>query len=76
MPRLEAIYVATRTRNVEDAETDDRPRLLVSRPGEDRLEVRLEGDDLRRGHAALFGIPVSDQAIDSDALELRLLAGG
>src|SRR4051794_24857969 len=76
MPRLEEIYVAVRTRNVEDAETDDRPTLLVSRAGEDMLEVRLEGEDLERGHAALFRIAVADQSMDSDGLEMRLLAGG
>ena len=31
MPRLDELYVATRTRNTEDAETEDLPVLVVKR---------------------------------------------
>jgi hypothetical protein len=78
MPRLAELYVATRTRNVEDAGTSDAPSLLLSRAGQDLFEVPLEGDidGLGTGRAAVFRIDVSDQALDSEGLELRLLAGG
>lgn len=78
MPRLNELFVAIRTRNVEDAGTDDAPSLLVNRAGQDLFEVPLDGDreGLGAGHAAIFRIDVSDQALDSEALELRLLAGG
>src|SRR5687768_2612937 len=78
MPRLAELYVATRTRNVEDAGTSDAPSLLLSRAGQDLFEVPLEGDTagLGTGRAAVFRIDVADQALDSEGLELRLLAGG
>jgi len=78
MPRLDEIYVATRTRNVEDAGTPDAPSLLLSRAGQDLLEIPLEGDSdgLGTGRAAVFRFNIADQAIDSEGLELRLLAGG
>lgn len=78
MPRLSELYVATRTRNVEDAGSDDPPVLLVSRSGQDLFQVPLEGDTdgLGTGRAAVFRIDVADQALDSEGLELRLLASG
>lgn len=76
MPRLSELYVATRTRNVEDAGTDDAPVLLVSRAGLDLFQVRLDGQLPETGKAQVSKIDVSDQALDSEGLELRLLAGG
>jgi hypothetical protein len=78
MPRLAELYLATRTRNVEDAGTSHPPSLLLSRAGQDLFEVPLEGDTdgLGTGRAAVFRIDVADQALDSEGLELRLLAGG
>jgi hypothetical protein len=78
MPRLTELYVATRTRNVEDAGTDDSPSLLVSRGAQDLFVVPLDVDSqgLGTGKAALFRIEVADRALDSEDLVLRLLAGG
>lgn len=78
MPRLAELYVATRTRNVEDAETSDAPTLLVSRGAQDLFQVPLNSDDngLRRGKAALFRVDVEHRAADSEDLELRLVASG
>ena len=78
MPRLAELYVATRTRNVEDAETSDAPTLLVSRGAQDLFQVPLDSDNkgLRRGKAALFRVDVEHRAVDSEDLELRLIASG
>ncbi|MGB6512148.1 hypothetical protein [Mycobacterium sp.] len=78
MALLKDIYIATRTRNVEDAGTTNAPKLLVSRGSQDLLLVPLEGDidGLGRGRAAVFRIDVSDQELDSANLVLRLLASG
>ncbi len=78
MPRLNELFVAIRTRNVEDAGTDDAPSLLVNRAGQDLFEVPLDvdPDGLGAGRAAAFRIDVSDQALDSDGLQFILLAGG
>lgn len=78
MARLTELYIATRTRNVEDAGTEDAPTLLVSRGAQDLFLVPLEGDvdGLGTGRAAVFRIDVADQALDSEDLVLRLLAGG
>ena len=69
MPRLDRLYVATRTRNIEDAGTSDGPSLLLSRAGRDLLEIPLESDmaGLGTGRAAVFRFDIADQAIDSDA---------
>lgn len=78
MATLNEIYIAMRTRNVEDAGTTNAPTLLVSRGPQDLFLVPLEGDieGLGRGRAAIFRIDVSDQALDSADLVLRLLASG
>jgi len=78
MARLTELYVATRTRNVEDAGTEDAPTLLVSRGAQDLFLVPLVGDidGLGTGRAAVFRIDVADRALDSENLVLRLLAGG
>jgi hypothetical protein len=78
MPRLAELYIATRTRNLSDAGTSDAPALLVSRGPQDLLQVPLDSDDngLRRGKAALFRVDVDHRAVDSEDLELRLIASG
>jgi hypothetical protein len=78
MALLKDIYIATRTRNVEDAGTTNAPKLLVSRGSQDLLLVPLEGDidGLGRGRAAVFKIDVLDQKLDSANLVVRLLASG
>ena len=76
MPRLSELYLVTRTRNVEDAGTEDAPVLLVSRAGQDLFQTRLDGQMPETGKVQLSKIDVSDQALDSEGLELRLLAGG
>lgn len=78
MPRLTELYVATRTRNVENAGTDHPPVLLVSRAGQDLFQVPLDLDmaGMERGKASLNRLDVADLALDSEDLEFRLLAGG
>src|SRR5690349_11156254 len=78
MARLNELYIATRTRNIDDAETDDAPTLLVSRGTQDLFLAPLDFDmdGLGAGHAAVFRFDVADQALDSNNLVLRLLASG
>lgn len=78
MPRLAELYVATRTRNVNDAGTSDAPILVVTRGGRDLFQVPLDThmDGLGTGKAALFKINVAGQALDSEDLALRLVASG
>ena len=76
MPRLTELYVATLTRNVEDAGTSDPPALLFSRAGQDLFQIPLGDFDFARGRAGLHRINVEDRALDSEQLELRLLATG
>lgn len=76
MPRLTEVYVATLTRNVEDAGTSDPPALLFSRAGQDLFQVRLGDHDFDRGRAGLYRINVENRALDSEHLELRLIATG
>ncbi len=78
MARLTELYVATRTRNINDADTDNPPTLLVSRGAQDLFLVPLDADmaGLGRGRSAIFRIDVADQGLDSDGLVLRLIASG
>lgn len=76
MPRLTEVYVATLTRNVEDAGTSDPPALLFSRAGQDLFQVPLDNLDFARGRAGIHRINVENRALDSEHLELRLLATG
>ena len=78
MARLAEVYVATRTRNVDDAGTSDEPILLLSRGSQDLFQVPLDTDrdGLGKGKAALFKIDVTAQALDSEDLDLRLVASG
>jgi len=78
MPRLAELYIATRTRSVEGAETSDPPALLVSQGTEDLFQVPLDSDTngLRRGKAALFRVDLDDRVIDSEDIQLRLIATG
>jgi hypothetical protein len=63
MARLTELYVATRTRNVEDADTEDAPTLLVSRGAQDLFLVPLDADmdGLGTGRAAVNRIDVADR---------------
>src|SRR5215211_7670781 len=76
MPRLTELYVAVLTRNVEDAGTSDPPALLFSRAGQDLFQIALGDFDFARGRAGLHRINVESRALDSELLELRLLASG
>ncbi len=76
MPRLTEVYVAVLTRNVEDAGTSDPPALLFSRAGQDLFQIPLGDFDFSTGRAGLHRINVENRALDSEALELRLLATG
>jgi hypothetical protein len=76
MPRLTEVYVAVLTRNVEDAGTDNPPVLLFSRGGQDLFQIPLGDFDFVRGRAGLHRLNVENRALDSELLELRLLASG
>jgi len=78
MARLNELYIATRTRNIEDADTENAPTLLVSRGTQDLFLAPLDFDmdGLGTGRAAVFRLDVADQALDSENLVLRLLASG
>jgi hypothetical protein len=66
MPRLTELYVATLTRNVEDAGTSDPPALLFSRAGQDLFQIPLGDFDFARGRAGLHRINVENRALDSE----------
>jgi hypothetical protein len=77
MPRFTEIYVAARTRNVEDADTEDLPILVLNRAGTDIARLPLQGNDLGTGKSEIYRIDVADQGIDSEGVSsVRLEASG
>ncbi|MGH6658139.1 MAG: hypothetical protein ACREBM_00650, partial [Sphingomicrobium sp.] len=77
MALLNELYLATRTRNVSDAETDDSPVLVVSRDSTVLRSQQLFGGYLEsRGAGAVFRFDIRDAQIDSDDLTLDLRASG
>jgi hypothetical protein len=77
MALLNEIYVALRTRNTSDAETNDSPVLVVQRGGNILWSDALYGGYLEdRGAGAVFRFDVSEAQIDSADLDLQLWASG
>ena len=78
MPNLSELYLATRTRNTADAETDNLPVLVVRR-GSDIVFTRpLFGGDFRtaRGAGAIWRFDVREMDLDSAELRFELWASG
>jgi hypothetical protein len=78
MPRLDELYVAARTRNVEDADTEDLPVLVVMR-GPDVVFTRplFGGSTLTaRGAGAVWRFDVREINLDSADLSIQLWASG
>jgi hypothetical protein len=77
MVLLRELYLALRTRNSSDAETDDSPELVVQRSGEILFAGRLFGSYLSdRGAGAIFRFDVVEAKLDSADLDLELRAHG
>lgn len=77
MALLAELYLATRTRNASDAETDTSPVLVVSRDADVLWSQKLFGGYLEsRGAGAVFRFDLSDVEIDSAGLTLDLRASG
>lgn len=77
MALLNELYIATRTRNVSDAETDNSPVLVVSRDSNVLWSHILFGGYLEsRGAGAVFRFDVRDAQLDSADLTLDLRASG
>ena len=77
MALLSELYVALRTRNTSDAETDDSPVLVVQRNANTLWSQKLFGDYLKdRGAGAVFRFDIADAQIDSADLDLQLWASG
>jgi hypothetical protein len=78
MPILAELYVATRTRNTADADTDNLPVLVVKR-GSDIVFTRpLYGGSFRtgRGAGAVWRFDVREVNLDSADLRIELWASG
>ena len=78
MPILAEIYVAARTRNVEDADTDDLPVLVVRRASNIVFTKPLFGGSsmVGRGQSGVWRFDVRDQNLDSADLSIELHASG
>ena len=78
MPILAELYVAARTRNVEDADTDDLPVLVVRRGSNVVFTKPLFGGSsmVGRGQSAVWRFDVRDQNLDSADLSIELHASG
>lgn len=76
MPRLKELCAATLTMIVENAGTSDPPALLFSRAGQALFQMPLGDFDFARGRACLHRLNVEDCALNSEQLELPLLATG
>src|SRR5512144_1735628 len=77
MALLSELYVALRTRNTSDAETDDSPVLVIQRNAHTLWSQKLFGDYLEdRGAGAVFRFDIADAQIDSADLDLQLWASG
>lgn len=78
MPILKEIYLATRTRNTADADTENLPVLVVRRDSDIVFTKPLFGGDFRtrRGAGAVWRFEVSDVNLDSSGLLFELWASG
>jgi len=78
MPILAELYVAARTRNVEDADTDDMPTLVVRRGPDVVFTQPLFGGSsmVGRGQSGVWRFDVLDQNLDSADLTIELHASG
>lgn len=78
MPILAELYVAARTRNVADADTDDLPILVVRRGPNVVFTKPLFGGSsmVARGASAVWRFDVRDQNLDSADLSIELHASG
>src|SRR6187402_2954797 len=76
MPILAEIYVATRTRNTEDADTENLPVLVVRRASNIVFTRPLYGGSFRmaRGAGALWRFDVREFNLDSADLHFELHA--
>lgn len=76
MALLTELFVALRTRNTSDAETDDSPIVVVKRGPDIIWSQQLFGGYLQdRGAGAVFRFDISDQ-FDSAGLNIQLWASG
>ncbi len=78
MPILAELYVAARTRNTEDAETEDLPVLVVKRGPDVVFSKPLYGGAFRtaRGAGAVWRFDVRDVNLNSAGLTIELWASG
>lgn len=78
MALLAELYVATRTRNTADAETENAPTLVVRRGTAIVFTKQLFGGDFRtsRGAGAVWRFDLIDTDLDSGGLEIELWATG
>ncbi|MET0742482.1 MAG: hypothetical protein ABWY78_03850 [Microvirga sp.] len=78
MPTLAELYVATRTRNTADADTEDLPVLVIMRGTAILFTKPLFGGDFRtsRGAGAVWRFDVSNANVDSADLSIQLWASG
>jgi hypothetical protein len=76
MPTLAELYVATRTRNVEDADTDDLPVLVVRRASNIVFTQPLFGGSsmMSRGSGSVFRFDIREANLDSADLSIELHA--
>ncbi|HEU5483201.1 MAG TPA: hypothetical protein VFU80_08950, partial [Sphingomicrobium sp.] len=78
MPILTELYLATRTRNTADADTENLPVLVVRRDDEIVFTKPLFGGDFRtrRGAGAVWRFEVGEVNLDSANLRFELWASG
>jgi hypothetical protein len=78
MPILAELYVAARTRNVEDADTDDLPVFVVRRGSSIVFSKPLFGGSTRvsRGAGAVWRMDVRESNLDDANLTFELHASG
>jgi hypothetical protein len=78
MPILTELYVATRTRNVEDADTDDAPKLIVNRGATTLFSQNLrEGNgQFGRGAGGITRFDMTSANLDSANLSFELQPTG
>lgn len=77
MALLTELYIATRTRNVGDAETDNPPVIVLRRSGNIVTSRPLFSNYLAdRGGGAVFRFDIREEQIDSADLDIELWASG
>jgi hypothetical protein len=78
MPILAELYVATRTRNVSDADTDDAPKLVVKRGSNIVFTKKLLSGNSQFSRAAggVTRFDMKGENLDSANLTFELHAGG